>query len=212
MNFSRNLVVVNPMVALGPNNEINRGSDGVTECKDLNGERTSPLGYYANPGGDEDIIDCKESVFDASGSFEVPISYYPAFIEGEVSRSIYVNGVSQGDNRNEDLSAYPAGSIVSVSVEAELNRFDDGELNDLANEWGVSYAESTAKEKFSDTIFVRVKESEAQTVGKKTSKIIAGLAYNLPRQMIFVFKMLLTVGVIIFTSGVLMSLTKRKYI
>lgn len=212
LNFSRNLVVVNPMVALGPNNEINRGSDGVTECKDLNGERTSPLGYYANPGGDEDIIDCKESVFDASGSFEVPISYYPAFIEGEVSRSIYVNGVSQGDNRNVDLSAYPAGSIVSVSVEAELNRFDDGELNELANEWGVSYAESTAKEKFSDTIFVRVKESEAQTVGKKTSKIIAGLAYNLPRQMIFVFKMLLTVGVIIFTSGVLMSLTKRKYI
>ena len=212
LNFSRNLVVVNPMVALGPNNEINRGSEGATECKDLNGERTSPLGYYANPGGDEDIIDCKESVFDASGSFEVPISYYPAFIEGEVSRSIYVNGVSQGDNRNVNLSAYPAGSIVSVSVEAELNRFDDGELNELANEWGVSYAESTAKEKFSDTIFVRVKESEAQTVGKKTSKIIAGLAYNLPRQMIFVFKMLLTVGVIIFTSGVLMSLTKRKYI
>lgn len=214
LNFSRNLVVVNPMVALGPNNEINRGSDGVTECKDLNGERTSPLGYYTNPGGDEDIIDCKESVFDASGSFEVPISYYPAFIDNsdELTENIYVNGVSQGKNKNVDLSPYPAGSIVSVSIEAELNRFDDGELNELANEWGVSYAESTAKEKFSDTIFVRVKESEAQTVGKKTSKIIAGLAYNLPRQMIFVFKMLLTVGVIIFTSGVLMSLTKRKYI
>lgn len=211
LNFSRNLVVVNPMVALGPNNEINRGSEGVTGCKNLNDEITSPLGYYENPEGDP-IADCKESVFDASGSFEVPISYYPAFIEGEVNRNIYVNGVSQGDNRNVDLSAYPAGSIVSVSVEAELNRFDDGELNELANEWGVSYAESTAKEKFSDTIFVRVKESEPQTVGKKTSKIIAGLAYNLPRQMIFVFKMLLTVGVIIFTSGVLMSLTKRKYI
>jgi signal transduction histidine kinase len=61
----------------------------------------------------------------------------------------------------------------------------------------------------SDTILIRV----GGTTGamNKTSKVIAGLAYNLPQEMIFVFRIMLTALVIVFTSGVLMSLSKKRY-
>lgn len=213
INLSRNLVIVEPRVAIGQNNELNRGDEGVECLSQVGSYSTAPAGVTATEQ-DETVADCRETVFTATGSFNVPVTYYPSFINSDnvLEQTFYVNGIPQ-ESGTIDLTPYPAGSWVTVSYEAKYNPvIDSNNANELASKWGVSQTQSLENSKMSDTIMIKVGETNPQTGIKKTSKIIAGLAYNLPQQMIFIFRMMLTALVIIFTSGVLMSLTKKRYL
>lgn len=215
MNLGRNLIVVKPMIALGPNNELNRGTKNT--CTTLNGGEAVAIGNYETINSDSttDIVpDCRETVFEANGVVDLGsdnnITYYPSWIKDEIKDSIvyYVNGVAQ-DNGNIDLTSFPVNSKVNVTVEAQYSPSINS-IKVLSEDWGVSQLESAVSEKLTDTILIKV--TEAPAVGaKKASKIIAGLSYNLPVQMIFIFRMMLIAAVIIFTSGIILSLGKKEY-
>lgn len=219
LNISRNFIVTKPMVGIGPNNEINRGDVSVAGCLNLNGEIDSSavLGTYQTietGAAGTSVSDCRENVFNGSGSITLTPTYYPEWIVDNLKNvKYYVNGTLQegcttAASCDIDLSAYPVGSTVNISYEAEYWETDENRV-ELKN-WGVSEGASSGI-KISDSIMAKVTEPANQTVTKKASKIIAGLAYNIPEQMIFMFRMILTAAVIIFAAGVVMSLGKRKY-
>ena len=229
LTIERTFVVTKPMVGIGPNNKINRGSDDVTTCNDLNGneDETAILGTYSEvtDPADEDVepdtvLDCKERVSSGNGTVTITPTYYPAWIgEGENLKNVkysvngkVIVGTESGGACNKtscsiDLSSYPVGSMVNISFEAEYWQ-SNTERFSLKEEWGIG-EESSGGKKISDTIIVKINESSNPTITKKASKIIAGLAYNIPEQMIFMFRLMLTVVTIIFAAGLVMSLGKK---
>lgn len=227
LTLSKNFVVSKPMVGIGPNNKINRGSEDLTECMDLNGnvDESAVVGTYStvvdpqDPNAEpETVLDCKESVFNGSGSVTITPTYYPEWIRDNLKNVKYsINGKSANDNPNGgcsnisctiDLSAYPAGSRVNISFSAEYWQ-TDAQRVDLKN-WGVTEGQSSGI-KISDSIMVKVGEPGTHTIVKGTSKIIAGLAHNMPEQMIFMFRLVLTAATVVFAAGVIMSLGQKKY-
>lgn len=214
LNLSRNLVIVEPMIAIGPNNELNRTTNGT--CGTLNGGSATEavVGNYntnsVNSSGAivaESLPDCRETIYDANGTVTIPITYYPSFIAGGTTTTYYVNGVNQGTSNSVDLSAFPVGSIVTVTAKSQFNHI--GNVGELARDWGVSQLDSSTPFEMSDTIMIKV--TDGTIVQGKSSKVIAGLAHNLPVEIVFIFRVMLTALVIVFTSGVLMSLTKKEY-
>lgn len=215
LSLTRNLVIVEPMIGLGPNNELNRTNSAT--CGTLNGGSATEaeIGTYntnsVTPTGNiqpESLPDCRETIYDANGTVTVPITYYPSFIETDGAVTTYsVNGVDQGTSNSVDLSSYPIGSIVTVTAKTEYNPVKN--IGTLARDWGVSQIESSTPYESTDTIFIKVTDG---TVGKnKPSKIVAGLAHNLPVQMIFIFRVMLISFVIVFVSNVLMSFARKGY-
>jgi len=214
LNLTRNLVIVQSMIGLGPNNELNRTKNAV--CGTLNGGSAvnASVGTYSTNSvaidGSiqiETLSDCRETYYDANGIVDVPVTYYPSFIEADgATAKYYVNGVEQADG-HIDLSGFEIGSLVTVTVKAQYSPVKS--VGDLAKDWGVTQLQSSTPETMTDTIYIKVTDPDMGV--KKSSKIIAGLAYNLPTQMIFIFRIMLTAMVIVFTSGVLMSLTKKRY-
>ncbi|MFA6183882.1 MAG: hypothetical protein WC682_02140 [Parcubacteria group bacterium] len=206
LTVTRNFVVVEPMIGLGPNNRLNRGE----ECKDLNGDTdtSSSLGTYTSISSNETVSNCREKVFSGSGTVTINPTYYPNWISGSLKNvKYYVNGVAQ-DSGMIDLSSYPAGTLVNVSYEGEYWQ-SDSERATLKN-WGLSEV-VTSGEKISDSITIKVTDSADQSASKKATKILAGLAYNIPEQMIFMFRIMLTTFIIIFAAGVVISFGEKKY-
>lgn len=226
LTLSKNFVVTKPMVGIGPNNKINRGTEDLA-CQDLNGnvDESAIIGIYSTVVDPQDpdaepeaVLDCKENVFNGSGSVTITPTYYPEWIKDNLKNVKYsingdvINDDSSTDCNNiscaVDLSAYPVGSNVNISFEAEYWQTDAQRVS--LKSWGVAEGESGG-EKISDSIMVKVGESDAQPIVKKASKIIAGLAYNIPKQMIFMFRLILTAVIVVFASGIIMSLGQKKY-
>jgi len=214
LNLSRNFIIVKPMVAIGPNNELNRGNSET--CGVLNGgdADNAIIGTYQATRVNEDgtvetetVSECRENVFDANGVVTIPTTYYPSFVEDEATNvTYYVDGVTQ-DSNEIDLSSYDPGSMVNVSIKVVYNPITN--VGEIARDWGVSQLKSTEDYEMTDSIQIKV--TEADVVGvKKASKVIAGLAYNIPEQAMFIFRLLLIMAVTIFSSGVFMSLGKRE--
>lgn len=234
LTIDRAFIVTKPMVGIGPNNKINRGSvvDEATQetvCKDLNGneDETAIMGTYSGvvDPTDEDaepdtVLDCKERVVSGNGTVTITPTYYPEWIgeslknvkysvNGKVVVGSESSGACNSTSCSIDLSSYPVGSMVNISFEAEYWQ-SDTERFALKEEWGIGEENSGGK-KIADTITVKITESNNPTITKKASKIIAGLAYNIPEQMIFMFRLMLTVVTIIFAAGLVMSLGKKDY-
>ncbi|KKP69163.1 MAG: hypothetical protein UR66_C0001G0045 [Candidatus Moranbacteria bacterium GW2011_GWE1_35_17] len=234
LTISKDFVVTKLMVGIGPNNRINRGevvdnTTGENICKDLNGkvDDTAVMGTYvtvvdptkvdpADPKTlPEAMPDCKENVFNGSGSVTITPTYYPAWIGTDPTSlknvKYSVNGTPiegcTSASCTIDLSAYSVGSMVNISFEAEYWQSDAQRAN--LKSWGLAEGETGGK-KIADSITVKVSESSSPTMGKKALKIIAGLAYNIPEQMIFMFRLMMTVVTIIFASGVIMTLGQKK--
>ncbi|MFZ2153961.1 MAG: hypothetical protein WAV16_01905 [Candidatus Moraniibacteriota bacterium] len=210
LTLSKKFVVTKPLVGIGPNNEINRGES----CKDLNNQEVDALGTYKTLAEDADMVqevsDCSETVFKGSGTVTLTPTYYPSWISSKLKNVKYsVNGKEQtGCNATScsiDLSEFQVGSTATISYEAEY--WEDDATRISLKQWGVSEGDSSGK-KISDSILVKI--SDNQTASGKASKIIAGLAYNIPLQMIFMFRMILIAIIIIFSSGILMSFDRRK--
>lgn len=205
LNVSRRFVITKPMVEIGSNNRINRGNG---DCLDLNGQvdNSSILGTYKSVNGSNEIKDCRESVFNGSGNVTIVPTFYPDWIGSHLKNvKYYINGAEQ-DNGNIDLNAYPEGSLVNIAYVAEYWPSDTERVS--LKKWGISETESGGI-KLADSILVKVKNSGGG-ITKKASKIIAGLAYNIPEQMIFMFRMILTAVIIIFAAGIVMSLGQKK--
>ncbi len=198
--LNRTLVVAKPRVKLGPVNNLDSDS-----CPSAGGLTSRRLGTYNGLNG-ESTADCSQTVFDASGSVAVPITFYPSAIQNSVQDAKwYINGVEQNDG-NIDLSRYPQGAIISVSYKAHYVPSDRSEL---ANTWGVSQLD-TSGIVLSDSIKIRVGASGSQQTKSKASKVFATLIYNLPTQALFLLKVALTVAVIIFSAGITMSFFDDK--
>ncbi|HFC77009.1 MAG TPA: hypothetical protein ENJ27_02160 [Candidatus Moranbacteria bacterium] len=198
--LTKNIKIVKPSIKLGPINNLNSDS-----CNSSNRLTPIRLGTYNDLNGDN-TADCSQSVFTATtGNITVPVNYYPANIENSLTDIQWrVNGVKQ-DNGNIDLSHYPVGSTVSVSLKA---RYVPKNRSELAQDWGVSQFDTNGKV-LSDSIQIKI-TGNAQQSSKKSSKIIAGLIYNLPIQLLFLLKIVLTAIIIIFASGIVLSFNSKK--
>ncbi len=198
--LTKNVKVVKPSVKLGIINSLD--SDSCTASGGLSPLR---LGTYNDLNGDT-TADCSQSVFVATrNNINVPISYYPANIENSLTDIQWsVNGVKQ-DNGNIDLSNYPTGSTIIASITA---RYAPSNRSELSQTWGVSQFETGGKT-LSDSIKIRVGTNPQQASGTPT-KVIASLIYNLPTQILFLIKIVLTVAIIIFASGIIMSFDRKR--
>lgn len=199
--LTKNIKIVKPSIKLGPSNKLDNAN-----CVSGGGLSPRVLGTYKSINGDDTIADCSQSVFVATrNDVNVPVNYYPANIENSLTNiEWFVNGIKQ-NNGNINLSTYPTGSTVIVSVKAHymLNNRNELQL------WGVSQFD-TGEKVLSDSIQIKVGTNHQQGTSGTLNTVMGSLIYNLPTQILFLIKIILMVVIIIFVSGIIMSFSGEK--
>jgi len=211
-NISQVFQVVKPMVSLAPEGGIGEdcGSDGA-------GFSARNLGSYNDLNSDEEfsINACSSSVFEGSaGTLSVEASFNPSWIANYAEDIRWtVNGEEQTNSAGSttlsyDASGITAGATVNVSVSGKYAQ--DNEIKRaLMEHWDISQF-NLSEARLNDSIKIKIGGNNNVTGSlKKSTNIMANLASNLPVQILFMFRMALTIITIIFISGTIFALGKQ---
>lgn len=183
------------------------------------------MGAYVDLQGDS-YEDRSESVFEIVSGEAVALraEMHPAWIDvvkiNEIeAKSWTLDGETQGsgedcgDGNNNCVSFVAdknAGEAYVVNFSAVYNK-NVGIRRALFDLWGIVQQES-GDEQMADRVIVEVKATEDGGIGavNKSKRFLASLSANLPGQVIFMLRIILTGFVIIFISGVVFSLSARR--
>ena len=203
--------VVEPALKLVPAGGINE------DCSSQGaGFEAKELGVYVNVQDDTDnVASCSTKVFEGSpGQINVEALFSPSWIANYASDMVWtVNGEVQettGNTLSYDTTNIPTGSTVSVSVSGKYAQ-DIESKQALINHWNVSQL-NMKESNLNDSIKIKITEPDpgAQTTLKKSTNIMASLITNLPSQMVFMLRIVLTIVTIIFISGTVFSLGGKR--
>jgi hypothetical protein len=161
------------------------------------------------------VASCSTKVFEGSpGQINVEALFSPSWIANYASDMVWtVNGEVQettGNTLSYDTTNIPTGSTVSVSVSGKYAQ-DIESKQALINHWNVSQL-NMKESNLNDSIKIKITEPDpgAQTTLKKSTNIMASLITNLPSQMVFMLRIVLTIVTIIFISGTVFSLGGKR--
>ncbi len=181
---------------------------------------TQTIGDYEFLGSS--TPDYRQSVYTFSGnavqltidnsnvdSLEVPQTI-PSYLFSQLQNiRWYADGVLQencvGEGCNVNFLNAPVGSFHTVAVEAD---YVPSNREGLLREYGISRFRSGG-EHLSAQIKLKV-EAPAQMPKKKSEKVFASLIAGFPSQIMFLFRILLTIAVIIAVPGFVFSFEKSK--
>lgn len=175
------------------------------------------LGDYIDLDGNR-FADNSDVVFEMyEGSApKLEAEFHPSWLadyldDGFLQLEWAVDGVKQDNFDNLAELSLPSsdkesGSVYNISIVSVLNQSPETRMA-LKNIWGISQFDTT-EEYMSHAIQIEVfaPEEEALTL-KNSGKFLAGLLSYLPSQITFLFRILLTIVVIIVTAGIVFSLT-----
>ncbi|MCD6149437.1 hypothetical protein J7J13_01470 [bacterium] len=187
------------------------------------GENFDPkiLGSYQDLDGNS-FTDYSESVFQSpeNSAVQLTAEFFPNFIGAEenfngdnpTTKVQWMLGdVEESRGKNFEIAVNrPIGSIYNIGLNAiyEQPLAIRKALRDI---WGISQFEST-ENRMSNFVQMEVIESSAanQSALKGSQKALASLLSHFPEQAMFLLRILLTVLMIIFVSGAVLSISPRR--
>ena len=189
--------VVDPTLSIGPSS---CGDDG-------SGLMAMELDSYDLAG--MTFARCSTSVFTSTGASFTVNSNFPDTqdvfwtVNGTTretpSSSLTIDPVAEG---------FAAGTVLNISASL-MYAPEETIATDLTSNYNVPiFNSSLAGKLLSDSIQVRIGNESMSTIDN-TKRIMASLFTNLPGQLLFMFRILLTVALIIFSSGLVMAVVPR---
>ena len=182
------------------------------------------LGTYTNFGGTTEVNYSKNVLETLEGNIiDLAVIYHPSFIISQSTTECLVNGVAQSitspvlvDYDKDGIPERWSGTfqyttttlpsqIDNVTCNARYNQ-PQNIRKKVFDIWEISQFDTTDKY-MSSTISIDVLLSGASMTGPK--KFFANLYSNLPGQVMFLLKIMLTSFIIIFTSGLVISFSSR---
>ena len=190
IHLSKAYQIVEPYVELEPGAGASRKDLG--SYKDLDGGGASAS---------------STNVFEGSGAMGVNAVFHPSFIEDKSTVNWMVDGEDAGTGNSVTVSgAKEPGEAYNVYASAVYNQDDENDeiRKALKKFWKITQTDSIEK------LMTRSVQLEVSTgavaSGPDTPKaIMASLIHNLPTQVMFLFRILLTILVIVFTLNLVFS-------
>ena len=188
------------------------------------GENFNPkiLGSYQNLEG-ESFTDYSEKVFQSpeNSTIHLTTSFFPNFIgmeenfNGDNPRTKVqwvVGGIEESREKDFEIAIdKPSGSVYNINLNAIYEQ-PPAVRKALGDIWNVSQFESV-ENKMSNFIQIEVTESSApadQSAIKGTGKALASLLSYFPAQLMFLLRILLTMLMVIFVSGAILSISPQE--
>jgi len=187
------------------------------------GENFDPkiLGSYQDLDGNS-FTDYSESVFQSpeNSAVQLTAEFFPNFIGAEenfsgdnpITKVQWMLGdVEKSLGKNfEIIVNRPIGSVYNINLNAiyEQSLATRKALRDI---WGISQFEST-ENRMSNFVQMEVVENSGanQSALKGSQKALASLLSHFPEQVMFMLRILLTVSMMIFVSGAVLSISPRR--
>ena len=198
--------IIEPMVKLGPEGTTNENCENTTA-----GFQPQTLGHYIDvKNRGNPIAECSSKVFTGQpGGMTIQANFNPDFIANYVKDIQWtVNGAAMdSDGDTLTIEDAVAGESYNISVSGTYTQEDDikGVLIDKFNFSQFNLSQS----KLSDSISIKIGEADTAAFGKSTN-IMASLISNLPIQMLFLFRVMLTIATVIFISGTVFALGRQE--
>lgn len=184
------------------------------------------LGSYTDLDGvcQSDPAKCEdysESIFETfeGNDINLQAEFHPGYIKDIISDNPQyswewlVDGVAQDTPTPEFLPTFAAdktaGEVYNISLNAAYNQ-STGIRKALQDIWGISQFDST-EGYLSDSIQIEVFANDNVALDKP-GKFLAGLLSHLPSQITFLFRILLTIFIILLTTGIVFSFIPETYV
>lgn len=175
------------------------------------------LGMYKDLEGNS-FPDHSESVLETySGSdIKLKAEFHPSWIKDYSIFDWSIDGIEQESMSNSDNISFSssekeAGSVYNVAFNTSY--IQPGAIRQAMKEiWNISQFNSN-EENISSAIQIEITESEdtAANFQGKSKQFLASLYSHLPTQAMFLFRIILTILIIILTSGFVFSFAPRQY-
>lgn len=175
------------------------------------------LGTYKDFEG-KSFPDHSESVLEAFSSSDIKLKaeFHPSWIKDYSAFGWSIDGVEQESMNNSDTISFSSnekdiGSAYNITLNASY--VQPIEIRRAMKEiWNISQFNSN-EENISSAVQIEITESEdtAANFQGGSKKFLASLYSHLPTQAMFLFRIILTILIIILTSGFIFSFAPRQY-
>jgi len=166
----------------------------------------------------ENFYDFSDSIFETNNGNAVKLKaeYHPAWIAGDVevynkNKQWLLDGEEQGDNLSNDLSlaaTKDVGEIYDIEFNAIYNQ-SPSIRRALNNIWGISSFDSVESD-LSSSIQIETVENSTITKSNEEKAILASVLGNTSENIIFLLRLILTIALMIFVSGLVFAVAPRR--
>lgn len=212
MQLSKVFEVVEPYVKIVQNDEAS-WPKYLGRYEDLNGSCA---------GDDlkcqEKFYDFSDAIFETNNGNQVKLKaeYHPEWIKNSVNaysdkKQWVLDGDEQGDNQTDELS-FSAGKDVGEVYNVEFNAIynQSPEMRKaLNNIWGISSFDSVESD-LSSSIQIETVENATITKSNEEKAILASVLGNTSENIIFLLRLMLTIALMIFVSGLVFAAAPRR--
>lgn len=172
------------------------------------------LGAYKDLDGNE-YDDLSSKIFETFYGSNMPLEakFHPASIENDTAIQWTIDGYSFPDLDNKKQISIEAnkevGSTYNIDVKGLYSQLTETRKA-MEKIWGISEFQSE-EQYFNANIQVEVIEGSAESAKiNSPKKFFAAIVKGVPDNFIFLFRLVLTVGIIIFVSGLIFSLNPNR--
>ncbi|MCK9379284.1 MAG: hypothetical protein M0P97_04050, partial [Candidatus Moranbacteria bacterium] len=170
------------------------------------GAEKKELGTYIDITGETpaaDLINYSENFFVSTPGSNINLSgeFHPSFIVSDSIIKWFIDGVDQNNATDQIFFAAnkPAGSVYNVSVEAEYVQPTDARRA-LQKFWGIRQENST-ENIMNEAVQVEIGEGDPMANKGGVARILATLSSNVSGEILFLFRIILTIFILIATAG-----------
>jgi len=199
VEISRHFVIIKPQVIISSADSTSVWPRLLGYYKDLDGNRTpdySKLVFEAQEGGTANLV----------------ATFYPASIESRAGFDWLIDGEIQADLSGKKEVSFPinkiAGENYKIGLVAKYNVGPESQLNNLRKallkNWNVSVEDSIEQQQ-TVNIQINVLANAQMGVANDKQKGLASLVSHLPENLIFLFNIVLTSGMILLATGVIFA-------
>ncbi|MFC1645281.1 hypothetical protein ACFL08_04615 [Patescibacteria group bacterium] len=203
LEASRTLMIIEPFIKLIPRN----------------GARPKLLGKYIGLDGEE-IEDESKTSFEAEFGpddieqvIEIEAQFVPSWLPSDLKIDWVIDGNAVEDFHEPllriDTKDYPDGSKFNITASSVYVQ-DIQTRKDLRDKWNISQFKTGDRALVGGVGVSKIINPELASARKAPIRVMASLISGLPSQIMFLFRIALTMTMIVVVSGLMMSFERRR--